>query len=240
MNEQKRPIDQQAPEAPPEERETLWLITFSPTIWAVHFLLSYMAASVWCAKVAGRGGALVAVRGDDGRYAVIGSRAGNYELTRWLERDGDGRPARDALRAKRAKCDGVGCVIETNGLRIAVSHHASATDEDCRNADILIGGPRRPKGCTRPLVVLDRWKLRDDGTHAIYLAKDPGAPQARIARVESVSQQRGARPWTERPQRRTERNADNERPSAGVGNNIPARGAGASNTAAPILDDDDQ
>ncbi len=190
--------------------------------------------------LAGRGGALVAVRGTDGRYAVIGSRAGSYELTRWLERDGDNRPARDALRAKGARCDGVGCIIEKDGLRIAVAQHASATDEDCRNADILIGGPRRPRGCTRPLAVLDRWSLRDDGTHAIFLAKDPDASRARIVRVESVTQRRGARPWTERPQRRMERKANHERPSAGERDNSTVPEAGNSNSAPHIPDDDDQ
>ncbi|MFG3452219.1 hypothetical protein [Stutzerimonas stutzeri] len=58
LSEQQRSGDQQAPEAPPQVRDTLWLITFSPTIWAVHFLLCYVATAVWCAKVAGRSGEL--------------------------------------------------------------------------------------------------------------------------------------------------------------------------------------
>ncbi|MGM3386759.1 hypothetical protein KXR94_03780 [Stutzerimonas stutzeri] len=62
LSEQQRNDGQQALEAPPQERDTLWLITFSPTIWAVHFLLSYLAVSVWCAKVAGRAGELGDIR----------------------------------------------------------------------------------------------------------------------------------------------------------------------------------
>jgi hypothetical protein len=62
LSDQQRLTDEQAPEAPPQERDSLWLITFSPTIWAVHFLLSYLATSVWCAKVAGRGGELGDIR----------------------------------------------------------------------------------------------------------------------------------------------------------------------------------
>ncbi|MGC9446779.1 hypothetical protein [Cereibacter johrii] len=34
-----------------EERASLWKITFAPTIWAVHFVLCYGAAAVFCAKV---------------------------------------------------------------------------------------------------------------------------------------------------------------------------------------------
>ena len=47
------------------KQETLWLLAFSPAIWAIHFLLSYGTASVWCAKISGRDhpidGALLAI-----------------------------------------------------------------------------------------------------------------------------------------------------------------------------------
>ena len=40
--------------APPEEaRESLWALIPGPLIWAVHFLLSYVTAAIWCAKIAG-------------------------------------------------------------------------------------------------------------------------------------------------------------------------------------------
>ena len=38
------------------------MLTASPAIWASHFLLSYITAAVWCAKVAGPGGSLGSVR----------------------------------------------------------------------------------------------------------------------------------------------------------------------------------
>lgn len=34
-----------------ERNESLWMLTVSPTIWAVHFGLCYVTAAVWCAKV---------------------------------------------------------------------------------------------------------------------------------------------------------------------------------------------
>jgi hypothetical protein len=46
----------------PEEYESLWLLVASPTVWAMHFLLSYGTAAVWCAKVVGSGGSLGAAR----------------------------------------------------------------------------------------------------------------------------------------------------------------------------------
>lgn len=45
-----------------EENQSLVLLAASPVLWAVHFLLSYGTAAIWCAKVAGPGGSLSGVR----------------------------------------------------------------------------------------------------------------------------------------------------------------------------------
>ncbi|WP_072391249.1 ComEC/Rec2 family competence protein [Hyphomicrobium sp. CS1GBMeth3] len=148
--------------------------------------------------LAGRGGELVAVRGADGRLTAIGGRASSFELSRWLQHDGDGRTPRDVLRDRAFRCDGTGCTAATRGLRVAIARHPAAIAEDCAKADIVISEPRPPRGCTAPMAVIDRWTLRREGTHAIYLEQD-GAGKARIARIETVVGQRGARPWTKRP-----------------------------------------
>lgn len=36
----------------PESRSSLWMLTAGPATWAVHFLLSYVTAAIWCAKAA--------------------------------------------------------------------------------------------------------------------------------------------------------------------------------------------
>lgn len=46
----------------PEKKEALWWLAVSPTIWAAHFLLSYVTAAIWCARVVGRDGSLMTVR----------------------------------------------------------------------------------------------------------------------------------------------------------------------------------
>lgn len=46
----------------PLDRGSLWLLTLAPTIWAVHLLLSYITAAIWCAKAAAPSGALGDVR----------------------------------------------------------------------------------------------------------------------------------------------------------------------------------
>ena len=33
-----------------EHRESIWMLTVAPTIWAVHFSLCYVTGAVWCSK----------------------------------------------------------------------------------------------------------------------------------------------------------------------------------------------
>lgn len=40
------------------DRDSLWLLTVAPTLWALHLLLCYVTAAVWCAKYAGPAGSL--------------------------------------------------------------------------------------------------------------------------------------------------------------------------------------
>jgi competence protein ComEC len=146
--------------------------------------------------LAGRGGELVAVRGADGRLAAAGRRSGNFELARWLQHDGDGRKPPDVLKSRSFRCDGTGCTTTAKGLRVAVARHPAAVAEDCVKSEIVITEARPPRGCTSPLIVLDRWTLRRDGTHAIYLEQDEGSGKARITRIETVAATCGTRPWT--------------------------------------------
>ena len=54
-----------------EKHERLWLLAVSPTIWAVHFLLSYITAAIWCAKFVPRDGSLGPVRWAILCYTVV-------------------------------------------------------------------------------------------------------------------------------------------------------------------------
>ena len=54
-----------------EKNQSLWLLTASPTIWAAHFLLCYVTAAIWCAKVVGPGGSLASVRVAIAVYTVL-------------------------------------------------------------------------------------------------------------------------------------------------------------------------
>jgi membrane protein YdbS with pleckstrin-like domain len=53
------------------DKDTLWMLTIAPAIWAAHFLLCYITAAIWCAKFAGPNGSLGGVRSAIGWYTVI-------------------------------------------------------------------------------------------------------------------------------------------------------------------------
>jgi hypothetical protein len=54
-----------------DRHDSLWIVTISPAVWAVHFLLSYTTAAVWCGMVAGRDGSLWTARLAIAGYTVV-------------------------------------------------------------------------------------------------------------------------------------------------------------------------
>jgi hypothetical protein len=53
-----------------EKSQHLWLLATAPLLWAVHFLLSYITAAVFCAKFVGPDGSLSRVRIAIAAYTV--------------------------------------------------------------------------------------------------------------------------------------------------------------------------
>jgi hypothetical protein len=54
-----------------EDRQSLWLLTISPSIWAAHFLISYIGGAMWCGIVAQRAGDLAPIRIAIAALAVV-------------------------------------------------------------------------------------------------------------------------------------------------------------------------
>ena len=138
----------------------------------------------------GRGVGLVAVRGDDGKLSALAGRGSTFELSRWLEHDGDGRPAAEVGKGTAFRCDGQGCTAQVKGVRLAVAASASALRDDCVAAFILVLKFPKPRGCASPAPVIDIVDVRARGAHA--LAIDNGR-----VRVETVAGARGERPWAQ-------------------------------------------
>lgn len=82
-------------------------------------------------------------------------------------------------------CGEGGCRLETGGRKIAFSYEASTHGEDCAWADILIAQQPVDQSC-KTSKVIDLFDLHRDGAHALWLD----------GKIETVSAERGKRPWT--------------------------------------------
>ncbi len=65
-----------------ERHESVWMLTVSPTIWAVHFMLAYGTAAVWCAKTPTALAPIDGVRIAVGVYTVLA--LGGILVTGWI------------------------------------------------------------------------------------------------------------------------------------------------------------
>ena len=133
---------------------------------------------------------LMAVKEGDGRYLWSGS-APRYARESWLRRNGE--PADSSAADRKLPCEALGCVT-TESPVVAVSRSSAALNDDCQEADIIIGSVpvRRDarRSCNATLII-DRFDVAREGAHAIYLDEDGD-----IDRVETVRDWRGDRPWT--------------------------------------------
>ena len=183
-----------------------------------------------------RNGELIALRGSDGRLSALPARQSKYEVERWLEHDGDARPAADVQKGAAFRCDGVGCIADVKGARVAVAKHPAAIADDCDAARIVVLHEPRPDFCAARGVVVDFFDVWREGTHAIYIDADPNyaAAPPRV-RVDTVAAHRGDRPWS--PVIKKPNTAQAMLPKPNV---IDAPGAPAQNPArAPESESDD-
>lgn len=144
-----------------------------------------------------RNGELVALRGPDGRLSALPARQSKYEVERWLEYDGDSRAAADVQKGAAFRCDGIGCIADVKGARVAVAKHPAAITDDCDAARIVVLSEPRPEYCATRGVVVDFFDVWREGTHAIYIDADPeGTNAPPTVRIDTVASHRGERPWS--------------------------------------------
>lgn len=111
-------------------------------------------------------GDAVAVRGANGRLAVLKTASGAFAPRDWLAADGDPRPPAAPALADGFSCDPAGCVARLgDGTRIAIAHSAEAFADDCAHAELLITRRDPPADCAA--AVIDRDMLRRSGALAL-------------------------------------------------------------------------
>lgn len=164
------------------------------------------AAGLWTGSLAERPdllvdatGKTVAVRGLDGRLALMGDRppavlAGRFAAEQWLSAEGDraalAAPGGTALA--EPSCDRLGCVLPmSDGRKAALSLSRESLADDCRLVAVLVTPFEPPDDCAARIV-----RIEPDGrSGAQALTLTAEGPRLVRARPEDVR-----RPWMPAPQ----------------------------------------
>jgi competence protein ComEC len=129
-------------------------------------------------------GMTVAVRGNDGRYAIIDGKGEDFVVENWLRADGDGREPGDATLTATVACDALGCVAPfgAGAHELAVARSAAAVEEDCQLAAVVVSRFGVPIGCSDRAFVIDGEQVAHHGAHALHLSghDDSGRPAFRV------------------------------------------------------------
>ncbi|MBB3773904.1 competence protein ComEC [Angulomicrobium tetraedrale] len=107
-----------------------------------------------------RDGRTVAVRGADGRLAIMGDRdagvARRFAVEQWLSAEGERGRAGAADLTARAACDPLGCTLpDARGDPVALSRNPASLEEDCRRAILLVTNQPPPADCAATVIRID-------------------------------------------------------------------------------------
>jgi competence protein ComEC len=140
-------------------------------------------------------GRLMVTRAESGLLIISTAKLASFERDIWLRLAGQ-KGAAAVWPANgpddRISCDIGSCLYRAGGVTVALVRHPSALHEDCWVADVIIATVPVRVGCRQPAVVIDRFDLWRNGAHAVWLEDG-------YARIESVNERRGHRPWVVRP-----------------------------------------
>ncbi len=137
----------------------------------------------------------LAVRGDDGRFAILRPRAGDYVRSVMVEAFGELGELDDLDVLPGADCSDDVCRVDLRrgsrdwrilGIRSRYLLPPPALRRDCAQADIVVSERRLPDWCRPRWLKADRTMLARTGGLSIDLS---------AGRVTSVAQAEGAHPW---------------------------------------------
>jgi hypothetical protein len=116
-----------------------------------HPVLHHSAGGVTvagCVLIAPSGD-LAAVRGADGKLAVIKKGGDAFAVKEWLAADADARTTADPTLASGVVCDAVGCNARLRDRSlVALTMGPEAFAEDCRRAVLVVSSRTAPPDCS--------------------------------------------------------------------------------------------
>ncbi|MCC6889970.1 MAG: ComEC family competence protein [Hyphomicrobiales bacterium] len=116
-------------------------------------------------------GQTLAVRGAEGRLAIVRSGSDSFAARQWLAADADARSHSDAALGAGIRCDQAGCIARlADGRLVALARSLEAFEEDCRRAAVVVSARAAPPGCSA--LVIDRAVLHRSGAMALRRSGD--------------------------------------------------------------------
>jgi competence protein ComEC len=152
----------------------------------------------------GGDGRAAAIRGTDGRLAVLSSGRDTFAIKEWLAADADGRLPVDKTLHDGVRCDAAGCIGHfADGRLASMALTVEAFTEDCTRAAVVVSAREAPGGCAATLIDRSAWRVHGatalrwtkQGFEETY-APPPGydRPWAREAPAPSETVQPSAQP----------------------------------------------
>jgi competence protein ComEC len=145
-----------------------------------------IAACVWAALtprpdvLVSADGDTAAIRGADGRLALLHSGRDSFAVKEWLAADADGRTPKDKTLAEGTRCDAAGCIAALkDGRLVSMALAIEAFEEDCARVAVVVSPRTAQAPCQATLVDRPVWQargaiaLRWDGTRFVETAARP-------------------------------------------------------------------
>ena len=106
-------------------------------------------------------GRAAAIRGADGRLAILSSGRDTFAIKEWLMADGEGRLPADKSLHDGVRCDAAGCIGRLKDGRLAsMALTVEAFAEDCARAAVVVSGREAPGDCAAMLIDRRTWRAR--------------------------------------------------------------------------------
>ncbi len=115
-------------------------------------------------------GRILAVRGVEGKLWFSEKRKEGFVRNAWEEMEGNEGIGYWGDEGAPVGCDDFACIYINKGQTVSFVKNYLALEDDCAIADVVISKLYiKRKLCKQPDVLIHKWNLMTDGSHAIYL-----------------------------------------------------------------------
>ena len=175
----------------------------TPLRWSGAVLVAI--ATVWAVTtprpdvLVAADGRAAAIRGADGRLAILSSGRDTFAIKEWLMADGEGRLPADKSLHDGVRCDAIGCIGRfADGRLASMALTVEAFAEDCTRAAVVVSAREAPGDCAATLIDRRTWRahgataLRWNGNRFEETYAQPPGYDRPWARAASVRTKRAA------------------------------------------------